>query len=761
MKTVTIDQKSIEAASAAQLDLDEFTLSSKLPDSSDSCQSVSIDNHGYILSRSFQPGDGLLTISLQQDGPLSFPDDQVRRVTFGRLLRCAAMIFTGRARAIPLQWRPFHDGNRISFQADRKIRTGGKSEAGRVVLSVTQEAGPRIFAFRLDLQGTNDISSFAPDSKLLRDALAGVVTAANGPQTTTGETPISAQIANQITLDQSIAGGGLPHVSLDDWYNAYLTLDQRKLVDHPLTRSVRLIGPAGSGKTVTLAVKCLRDIQIAYRERRKLKLLFLTHASSTASGVENMILDMDQTLGLDALASNPPSLVITTLYALADRYMKYELDELTPISLDGHEGRTFQAEILSEIVDAFKKGDWITWRSRCSEPFVSYIESSKESRERRFFLWELLNEFACVLDAEGVRSATDRRDKYLSDHRKSWMMVLQTREEREVVLQLYDKFRTWLKDVKAIGSDQMIADFLNYLDSYRWEATRTKEGFDAVFVDELHLFNRHERMLFRYLLRDSISPPAVFMAYDAKQSPRDSFLGLPSKDAQLYDLWRDARLGKTEKIELVDVFRYTPQITRVLSIIDQSFPGQDLDSDWPAYSGIARTNDGPIPLACELESDLASFSIVFKRAKWLQQRASKEKRVAVLCCSHDCFKAYLDRPEFRDDYYAITSRDEALGVMYSRKKFILSMPEYVAGLQYDTVLLTDVNRGEVPDGPYSAAALRKFVSLVYLGASRAERRLEIYASAAHGGLAPLLSVAFVEGAIDRVEKPDQLPIKDI
>ena len=41
------------------------------------------------------------------------------------------------------------------------------------------------------------------------------------------------------------------------------------------------------------------------------------------------------------------------------------------------------------------------------------------------------------------------------------------------------------------------------------------------------------------------------------------------------------------------------------------------------------------------------------------------------------------------------------------------MPEYVAGLQYDTVLLIDVNRGEVPDGPYSLAALRKFASQVY------------------------------------------------
>ena len=169
---------------------------------------------------------------------------------------------------------------------------------------------------------------------------------------------------------------------------------------------------------------------------------------------------------------------------------------------------------------------------------------------------------------------------------------------------------------------------------------------------------------------------------------------------------RTARLGKTEKIELVDVFRYTPQITQALSSIDKGFPGEDLDSDWPAYSGIAKTNDGPVPIVCELKSRLATYGVVFKRASSMQSRLGTKKRVALLCCSYDAFKWYLDCPELRGDFYAITSRDESLGIPHTARKFVFSMPEYVAGLQYDTVLLIDVNRGEVPDGPYSAAALR-------------------------------------------------------
>lgn len=419
------------------------------------------------------------------------------------------------------------------------------------------------------------------------------------------------QLGQDITLATDQIREITTHLSFTDWYESRLTINQRKFVNHSLKSSVRLVGPAGSGKTVALVVKCLHEIHQAINAKQTRRLLFLTHASSTATAIENLVLEMDPIVGLDSLASQPAALEITTLYSLANKHMRYDLDQLTPVSLDGHDGRVFQADILNEIINQELKSDWIAFRSRCSTPFVNYMEASKDSAERRFFLWELLNEFACVLDAEGVRSSAERREKYLGDKRKAWMLALQNRGEREVVLRLYDKFRAWLRDQKAIGSDQMIADFLNYLDSYRWEATRNKEGFDAIFVDELHLFNRQERMLFRHLLRDPSETPAVFMAYDAKQSPRDTFLGLTTGDSHM---WRDAKLGKTEKIELIDVFRYTPQITNALTAIDQTFPGQDLDSDWPAYSGISKTEDGPIPTVCELSTTIETYGAVFKRA---------------------------------------------------------------------------------------------------------------------------------------------------
>lgn len=752
MLTITIDEKSINAISAAQLDIEPLWSNLELPASTDFSKCVISDDHGYILSRFFQPTDALLTISLHDDGPISNLSADVREEALGRLIRCTTRIITGRSRSIPTKWRPFHSKSLLSFQADRYFRSldGGKTNAGRIILEHTHTQGPRVFAFLLDRDGILELGNVKPPHEIHNSALGGLTKAIAAPE----EKLNRDSIGNALTLDNDLPIKTKGYYTTDDWYSTRLTTQQRRFVDHPLKSSVRLVGPAGTGKTVALIVKCIREVKKSIAEGTNKRFLFLTHAYDSAVAIEEMIEIMEPEIGIELLASDIPRIVATTLYALADQKMRYDLDGLSSISIDGHEGKNEQAEELNKTIEEYKSGNWIAFKSACSTPFITYMESPPESMERRFFLWEILNEFACVLDAEGVRSSTSRRDQYLNEKRKNWMMHLSSKEEREVILNLYDGFRKKLKDRKLIGGDQMITDYLNHLDSFRWEATREREGFDAIFVDELHLFNRQERMVFRNILKSTDSDPSVFMAYDAKQSPRDTFLKLPSIEAKQFDLWRDAKLGKVEKIELIDVFRYTPQIARALTRIDEAFPGHNLDDDWPQYTGVSQIGDGPVPTICEMVSTNATYSIVFKRARNLQKELGKNGRVAVLCASNELFIKYLDFSGLRDQFSAITSRDDASGIPRSTRKFIFSMPEYVAGLQFDTVLLIDVNRNEVPEGPYASAALRKFISQVYLGASRAERVLEFYASADQGGTSSTVTAAVLSGAIKLIKQED-------
>jgi len=741
ISTITIDAKSIRAANAGQLDLTSVYEDLGLPSESADYISTEVDGHGFVLSPSFQPTDFLLTVTLDDSGPLKSLSVDERVEALQRLISCSTRIAIGKARSIQPNWRPYHAGNLLAFQADRFNRraAGDRSSSGRIVLEINKAAGFHIFAFLLDTSGTIQLERVFAPKNVLAEVVEALPVALSRMATVNVD-----QDSGTYNLEVVHTGGVSRSRTADGWYSQLFTADQRRFVDHSMIDGVRLTGPAGTGKTRALAVKATRFIEA--EENAQKRVLILTHATQTAEDLERMILEMSPDAGLSAMAETPARLVSTTLYSLANQVMNYRLDELTPVSLDGQGGKRFQADVLNEVIERYRTAEWLAYRSGCSPPFRAYMDADRTSAERKFFLWDLLNEFACVIDAEGTRSSKGRRKQYLAEKRKSGMMPLQTLEERSVVLNLYDAFGRDLREMRALGSDQMITDLLNYVDTYQWDARRSKDGFDVIMVDELHLFNRQERMAFHHLSRTSGESASVAFAYDPKQSPRDTFLQLPSMEAKGLDLWKDANLPKGERIQLVDVFRYTPQIAKALKKIDDAIPGQNLDDDWPPYSGVASTGDGPLPTVTELPS-VASYGAVLRRAKQFQHNLGSKGRVAVLFINADTYKHYSEREDLKDFFVAISSRDDASVHVRSTKRFILSMPEYVAGLQFNTVFLLDIDQAETPEGPYSAARLRSFVAQTYLGASRAEQRLEIFAAKENGGASSILSKAVLSGAI--------------
>ena len=126
----------------------------------------------------------------------------------------------------------------------------------------------------------------------------------------------------------------------------------------------------------------------------------------------------------------------------------------------------------------------------------------------------------------------------------------------------------------------------------------------------------------------------------------------------------------------------------------------------------------------------------------------------MLCASEALFKRYAEAGEYRDYFLAISDREQLSSLRHAGKRFVFSMPDFVAGIQFDTVFLIEVNDGEVEDGPYSTGTLRRFVSTLYLGASRAEKTLEIYSSEERGGPSRVLRHAINNGALDVVDIRD-------
>jgi hypothetical protein len=275
---------------------------------------------------------------------------------------------------------------------------------------------------------------------------------------------------------------------------------------------------------------------------------------------------------------------------------------------------------------------------------------------------------------------------------------------------------------------------------------RDKIGFDLIFVDEFHYFNRAERMTLHNLFRRRAITEGrlpLFMAYDFKQAPSDAFLGRIREDAG--NTFKSVGAGETELVELTQVFRSTPEIANFLRDLDGSFPALDLAEEWGSYSSTSNEPHGDLPVLTIASSTIDLLDNVFAQA---QSAANKHggRQVAVLCMNDELFSMYLKLGRISGKFIALTSRDEIAELKYAGKRCVFSMPDYVAGLQFHTVFLINVDKADLLDED-GIGRRRRFVSRCYLGASRASINLQIICNDERGGPADVLNGPIEAGSL--------------
>ncbi|EFJ3221860.1 hypothetical protein G5I83_003214, partial [Escherichia coli] len=437
---------------------------------------------------------------------------------------------------------------------------------------------------------------------------------------------------------------------------------------------------------------------------------------------------------------------VCSLYDLAQEILNYNHKNIFPISTDGKEGRENQYEIVNDLIEETTKD--LRFRTSIINKCSSKLQEKIFNTEHRHFICiEILNEFACILDAENIFLGSENSKDYLQGHRETWQMELVTKEDRLLLLNLHNVYREKLKELNALSMDQMIADLSNYLHSHIWNRICEEEGYDAIFVDELHYFTKPERMVFNDLCRSRHTNGRypIFMAYDIKQSMSDVFLN-SIRNESIANIFKSTGVGASELVELTKVFRYSPEIASFLTDLDGAFPALDLSSEWNKLKLSSENVSGELPTIHVYESDIDLIDNVFQEASRLA-RKDKSKSVAILCLNFTIFSRYLSVGRIKKLYEPLTSRDELLKPIKYKGKCLFSMPEYVAGMQFDTVYLIHIDRNELPDEITHNGIHRRFVSQIYLGASRAKECLILASSDERRGISPILNSAIHNGTL--------------
>jgi len=720
VSALVIDQKAISILDRAFIE-DVWLQKFEVPENTDGLRRVESKDIVYLLSEDADLNDGYLVINTAVFGPaagLAKP-----RTAFERIIRVALRHFD-RSIAIPIQWQQYHSGSRLSVFAQP-----ARDAQQRVYFDQAPDGTGNLYAFAVT-SNPEDLDGVPEDNALYQRAIDGICDAL------LTDSPPAPPVGNFGVLLSEPLGVRLASAgTLQEWYEQRLNREQREFVDQPHDRPVRLRGAAGTGKTQSMVVKCLRDLYADTTGEKTFA--FLTHSSALAhTVVRGMLHALDPTERWTSLKtpSGQPRLWIGTIYELAQEKLGYEKKGLRPLSLDGRDGREYQRMLIEQAIDQVVKDPRIVLDlfADCQD----FLERLKNHGEDASLIDELMNEFACVLDLESIKKDTHEARSYARRAREPWQMLLPSEAHRRVVLEIHDVYRALLRTAKMLSMDQMIADFDRYLGTHEWGALRERDGFDLVFVDEYHYFTRAEAMLLHNLFKTRAQIGGrwpLLMAYDIKQGTNDVAI------SGGMEKFRNPGVGESVLTELKQVYRSTPQITEFLRDLDASFPAMDLEGEYATYVAQSQQDDGETPTLTVYDTDISLVDSVFEQAtRMARDIDGGGSQVAVLCLNETLFDKIRVAGRIQEKFVPITTRDDLKELRYAKSKCVFSMPEFVAGLQFHTVFLIHVDSADY-DENQGQGTRRRYVSRVYLGASRAARQILLSSSKEHGGPSQLLA----------------------
>jgi hypothetical protein len=699
---------------------------------------VQVEHAGflYLFGHEADSDSRLLVIAADDGRPFFQLAARERLECFQRIIKVSLSRFGAGAVRVPIDWRLFHSGSLLSFQSNRL----SSHVRSRVYVDLSPEATDHAYVFALVDDEKAPLTRVGYSPELFADAVLNFEGAL-------GKAPKAVEAINggqlSVALTRSFSAADVSQgIPFTTWRDSKLTSDQLEFFNAPFDGPLRLRGAAGTGKTLVLCLRFLREVYDRLDAGVAFRAAFVAHGQETADLIRLYLTHIDERGVLPQLHADGV-VEVATLHSLANDFVNFDAEGVLPISLDGAEGRTLQMELMRSIAEEMKQenGNLSAGESSLLESFLS----DPASPQYVGFLCDLIDEFASVLESYGVRDVDLIAERYLRTV-SGGRVLAKSAEEKWLVLELYRRFRRQLAEMNVVSLDQFIADFIAYLNSFRWDAVRARRGFDFVFADELHLFNRQERQVFAYLMRDASMPMRVALAYDPRQSPRSSFLPLdPNKKDSV---WIEAKLASGgQKFELSDVFRYTPQVLKFLQRLNRHFPADDLSEEWGLVFGSSMKAAGEVPAACSFKSRLLMAGAAADSAKRVQRRSSG--RAAVLCLDPDRFPDYVKAGIF-GAFVAVTSRDELSAIQRFSQRAVLSMPELVAGLQFDHVFLLDANAALVTKLGGAVNGLQRFVSATYLGASRASETLTLFADESEGGFAQPIRDAIDCGFLRRL-----------
>ncbi|TCT39592.1 UvrD-helicase domain-containing protein [Martelella mediterranea] len=553
-------------------------------------------------------------------------------------------------------------------------------------------------------------------------------------------------------LDQDIKPVHSLHNPFDDWVPR-LTARQKKFVFANANTPHRLLGPAGTGKTLSLLLRTIRVLGQAEHDGDTCKALLVTHSEATRQSIKDALRVIDPSAYQDRDPRiEPVSLSVETLASLCASILKQSISESEFVDRDAQDSKLLQQMYIEQAIERVHTDDFHSFKPHLSPKMKAIWEAKGNSELAVLFQHEI----SVLIKGR----AGDSFDVYKNCPSLKYGLPISGDADKGLSFQVFKRYQEQLEASSQFDTDDVVISAAGQLDTPIWRRRRAREAYDFIAIDETHLFNINELHIFHHFTRHADSLPISFTV-DHAQAVGDR--GWNDVDS-FAELFGDGSQLEEEQTAVSAVFRSSPQIRdfcqSVLASGATLFTNFDdtLAATTSAFTSEEERRAQPVRFI-EYADDARLVMGAFQKAEELQsETGSSRSQVLITTLDDDLLKLLQEYSSNHNKPTTFLKRRGDFTTVATAEKsghIVLGHADFVGGLEFDVVVIVGVDKGRVPqNGETEVSNSRSFASYaahnrLYVAASRARFALNLLGVQSRGP-SDLLGVAIKNKLIEGI-----------
>lgn len=541
-------------------------------------------------------------------------------------------------------------------------------------------------------------------------------------------------------------------MDFDSWM-LYTTNSQKLFITKDVNGPERLEGAAGTGKTISMILRCVYIIKNKIATSTPYHIVFITHSLATKERIIEVFNNVWKEFSKYQETDNGrglQSVCVTTLQEWCGEHLgAFTIHSELFLDKDAADSKLLQRMYVGQAFERVYSDTQASLKAVCSPEFNKFLsESGKE------VIYELFQQEISVL-IKG--RAGQNLVKYKVLPRPNYAMPLKNDADKDFVFAVYKEYRQSLVSVNRYDNDDIVLSALKNLDTPIWDRLRSSDGYDCCFIDETHLFNINELTIFQYLNKEDVANHIVY-AIDKSQAIGDwgvdenlitSAFGIRSEVANNFSV----------------MFRNSPEIVDlafcILSHGASLFTNFDNPLDHFEYGFTKEQEQRCIPPKYVLyDSDQLMLSGLFTllNSHCRETRCKKSDILVAFTTEELLNEAKKISNERHFPFESLSSRCDINTVNKAvlNNKYVYAAIDYVGGLEFESVFIVGVDRGRVPpDGEENLEAnhILSYIwhNRMYVAITRAKYSVTLLGNKVTGE-SPLLELAKIYELIKVEEK---------